>query len=168
MSKEEFLKGEFLYLSINGAFQHNSIYKIKDGPERSKFKNKVREILNDLSKEYKNKVDEKEHIDNILKLQSFFKENDEICKECSFGIAQKLLNLYLKYLWTAGYIEEPPHCPIDRMIISKAKIKINWSEMTQAEYQETITKLKEISKDNSIAKWELEYWSRKSDNGSGE
>ncbi len=45
------------------------------------------------------------------------------------GIAQKALNLYLKYLWCLGKITEPPHCPFDSIIISEIKCNIKWTEM---------------------------------------
>lgn len=34
-----------------------------------------------------------------------------------FGRAQKMLNMYLKYLWCAGMIDTPPHCPFDDRVI---------------------------------------------------
>lgn len=38
----------------------------------------------------------------------------------TFGRAQKLLNMYLKYMWCAQKISEtPPHCPFDDIIINK-------------------------------------------------
>jgi len=43
------------------------------------------------------------------------------------GIAQKVVNLYLKYLWTMGWIEEPPHCPFDGIIIEKLKAELSFS-----------------------------------------
>lgn len=33
------------------------------------------------------------------------------------GHAQKALNLYLKYMWCAGWVREPPHCPFDRIVL---------------------------------------------------
>lgn len=37
-----------------------------------------------------------------------------------FGRAQKILNGYLKYLWCAGRINTPPHCPFDDRVILRA------------------------------------------------
>ena len=42
------------------------------------------------------------------------------------GHSQKLLNLMLKYYWCLEWLKyTPPHCPIDRMILVAAKVKIN-------------------------------------------
>src|SRR5262245_47199684 len=38
------------------------------------------------------------------------------------GVSQKLVNLYLKYLWVAGLCPEPPHCPIDGIVRDIARI----------------------------------------------
>jgi hypothetical protein len=64
------------------------------------------------------------------------------------GIAQKLLNLYLKYLWCVGYIVEPPHCPIDRIIIGKTSFRdrLNWTEMGEAEYREVIGEMTSLAR----------------------
>jgi hypothetical protein len=35
------------------------------------------------------------------------------------GLAQKALNLYLKYLWCLGEIHEPPHCPLDSIVLGQ-------------------------------------------------
>ncbi|SDJ63273.1 hypothetical protein SAMN05216338_105731 [Bradyrhizobium sp. Rc2d] len=34
-----------------------------------------------------------------------------------YVVAQKVLNLLLKYYWCLARIPEPPYCPIDRIII---------------------------------------------------
>jgi hypothetical protein len=53
-----------------------------------------------------------------------------------YGVAQKLLNLFLKYLWCLGTIAEPPHCPVDRIIIGKTCYKDkNWTEIVQRSEQ---------------------------------
>ena len=42
-----------------------------------------------------------------------------------YGIAQKFINLSLKYHWCLDLIQEPPHCPIDSTIINKTKYRGN-------------------------------------------
>lgn len=83
-----------------------------------------------------------------------------------YGVAQKLLNLSLKYFWCLGLIGEPPHCPIDRIIISKTRLraKINWTQITKrAQYEEIIKEVKELAgeKGLSVPMWELMNYSRK-------
>lgn len=50
-----------------------------------------------------------------------------------FGRAQKLLNMYLKYMWCAGEISTPPHCPFDNQIINNGGLQGNddpiWDEL---------------------------------------
>jgi hypothetical protein len=54
-----------------------------------------------------------------------------ICKgKINFGIAQKMLNLYLKYMWSLGNIQEPPHFPVDRII----QIKLIRTSQTTRDY----------------------------------
>ncbi|MDO8344155.1 MAG: hypothetical protein Q7T48_13215 [Cellvibrio sp.] len=80
------------------------------------------------------------------------------------GVAQKLINLHLKYLWVAGYIEEPPHCPIDGIIRDKANISYNWTTNDSIqEYIHAVTDLKKIALGQSLAVWELGEFRRRSE-----
>ena len=75
------------------------------------------------------KVTDAQHIDNIKALSDSTKKYSEIFNggRINFGIAQKMLNLFLKYQWCLGNIKEPPHFPVDRIIQQKlneqAKLK---------------------------------------------
>ena len=44
---------------------------------------------------------------------------DKLEDGMTFGRAQKFVNLYLKFMWCAGEIFVPPHCPFDDIIISR-------------------------------------------------
>lgn len=46
----------------------------------------------------------------------------------SFGVAQKLFNLALKFYWSLGLIAEPPHCPIDLLVQEKG-LKLKQTEI---------------------------------------
>jgi len=48
-----------------------------------------------------------------------------------YGVAEKLLNLALKYYWCLGHIPTPPHCPVDRIVIEKTHLRgrVNWTEI---------------------------------------
>ena len=74
-----------------------------------------------------------------------------------FGIAQKLLNVYLKYQWCSGWIFEPPHCPIDRTILQKLTLenRFIWTTMNESDYRAAIDELKKVARDSSPAQWEL-------------
>lgn len=78
------------------------------------------------------------------------------------GVAQKLINLHLKYLWATGYIEEPPHCPIDGIIRDKAKISYDWTTNDSIEdYKQAVTSLKRVANERSLSVWELEEFRRR-------
>jgi len=150
---------------------------------RSEFKSRIFKQLDDVViPKYGTEVSEKEHIQNIKSLSEFgTKVGRELTGKLGaaflraegykIGIAQKLLNLHLKYLWCLGQIPEPPHCPVDALILKKSKepkavlaeltpwTKINLIE----EYMATIEVLRiEADKENQrLATWELAKYERR-------
>ena len=84
--------------------------------------------------------------------------------EIKLGTVQKLLNLYLKYLWVLDYIPEPPHCPIDRGILEELRktnknLPTSWTKINkEEEYKNCIEEINKIRGKKSIACWELEFW----------
>lgn len=82
------------------------------------------------------------------------------------GVTQKLVNLHLKYLWTAGIIPEPPHCPIDGIIRDKARINYDWTTSDSiGEYRNAIAGLKKVAGGISLSAWELREFRRRDDAG---
>jgi len=80
----------------------------------------------------------------------------------SFGTVQKILNLYLKYLWSINLIVEPPHCPIDSIILSHLNDYVTrWTKMNKEKYVRIINKINLTRGDKSIAEWELSVFSRR-------
>lgn len=78
------------------------------------------------------------------------------------GVAQKLVNIHLKYLWTAGVIPEPPHCPIDGIIRNLARLNYDWtSSDSAAEYEDAIAALKKHAQPRTLAVWELQEFRRR-------
>lgn len=80
------------------------------------------------------------------------------------GLAQKALNLYLKYLWCAGFAARPPHCPVDAIILEAAGIRdaTPWTRLDSIEeYVRLIHRLRDGTKGQPIAEWELAAWSAK-------
>ena len=112
---------------------------------------------------------EEQHYENIEVLIAHANEvGSGILGEAGYkyGVAQKLLNLALKYHWCLGLTGEPPHCPIDRIIISKTihSGKINWTQITKrSQYEEVIKEVKGIAdkKGLSISQWELTHYRRR-------
>lgn len=119
--KKTFLNNEIWTLTFGGAFQRANVYS-KNYPEsiRIAFRKALRKEIEKLVKEkYSKKVSENEHLINIKSIVAFSKtlkiEKENI--PINFGVAQKMLNLYLKYLWALEVLEfDPPHFPVDRII----------------------------------------------------
>jgi hypothetical protein len=158
----DFLEGEFLTLSINAALQHSSTYATEDEKDREAVRRELRSALCDLSARYADGVSEEQHLENIQQLSR------RVSQACAsslngdhlrLGIAQKALNLYLKYLWCVGRIPIPPHCPFDNNVINvAARLKLppgcerRWTQVSAA--------LEEAKKKGlSLAAWELGTWS---------
>jgi hypothetical protein len=122
-------------------------------------------IKRELLPKYKDEVAEKDHVDNIEKLVLHgSQEGKRIlgAEGYKFGVAQKLLNLLLKYQWCLECCSEPPHCPIDSIVLNKTKYKGKpWTAMTTKEqYQSAIDAVRDVAnRENlSLAEWELENW----------
>lgn len=93
--------------------------------------------------------------------------SDNICSlsdgRFRIGLAQKALNLYLKYLWCAGFAARPPHCPVDAIILESAGIRAAtpWTRLDSIEeYARLIEALRAIASGRPLAEWELEVWSQ--------
>jgi len=166
--KLEFINNEILTLTILGGLGRGyPVYKkgVQD-KNRDKLKNFLREELPNYSKKYKNKIDGNKHIKNIEKFADDISSKfSEILKgkRLKIGRAQKLLNLYLKYLWVLGWISvAPPHCPFDSVVISKLNLNIRWTKSNKKDYIKLAEKAKKVasSKNLSIAEWELQIWNQ--------
>ncbi len=180
--KKEFLNNEIWILTFGGAFQRANIYKENYSEKiRTDFRKALREKVESFIKEkYYQKVEEEQHIETIKELVKF-SNNLTIegnCIPINFGIAQKLINLYLKYLWCLKEIPRPPHFPVDRIIQEKI-IKIlkdnkldsltllPWTQFEDdTHYRKVINKAKLITdhlkefKDLSLAELELKIFDR--------
>jgi hypothetical protein len=86
------------------------------------------------------------------------------------GVSQKIINLFLKYMWSMNEIPEPCHCPIDGIIksqIQKRMGKVNLIDWTQLDnmndYMDYVSAVKQISENEnqSVAVWEFNNWERR-------
>lgn len=172
-SQRKFLKNEFFMLSWGAAVQHNGVWnKNTTDKEKGIFRKNIKIFLEDkLSKDYsKRKVTEDEHIAIIEDLQSESEKQgkDLLIGDClNFGTCQKLLNMMCKYYWCVGFIEEPPHLPIDRINLENAEIKdndmVNWTEIEEPDvYIKLINDIREKTSGQSLAQWEVDNWERRS------
>lgn len=177
--KIEELKGKFILLeiwqlTINGAFQRANVYSDgakgeKMNKEKEEFKKELREFVESLSIQYKSEIkDIDQHYSNIYSISTFSEKYESLLKDkkINFGISQKLLNLYLKYLWCLGKIETPPHFPVDRQIqvLLEDKNPTAWTNWENDEgYNKVIDKAytkRAIEGYDNIAELELKLFLR--------
>ena len=169
-SKEQFLKTEFFIFSWKAATEHNLVWN-KNTTDKAKgiFRETIKIFLEDkLSKVYsKRKVTEEEHIANIEELQSVSENQgkDLLIGDClNFGTCQKLLNMMCKYYWCVGFIEEPPHLPIDSINLENAGIQDKcWTKdiNDKNDYKEIIDVIRKKTGSLSLSEWELVNWKRR-------
>ena len=172
-----FLDRETFTLTVMGALGRNPTYR-KDATsnERKEFREFLEEWLRARIEEYRaGPVDDARHMDNIESLSWELSErHGEVLLEgrLRIGTAQKALNLYLKYGWARGLIQEPPHCPIDAYVLKKIKkcprnvgceicYGTTWTNIvTRHEYLHLVSKAKEAAEAGglSLSQWELEIW----------
>jgi hypothetical protein len=174
--KLQFVVEELWILAWAASVQHAKLYKEKaeSGPDSaaaSKFRSDVIKFLVDkIIPQYEgDSCYEEDHYKNISALIAYADEVDPgILGKAGYkyGVAQKLLNLALKYYWCLGLISEPPHFPIDRIIIEKTRYrgKVNWTQITErSQYEEIIREIKQLAsiKGLSITEWELACFGRR-------
>ncbi|MFA6106632.1 MAG: hypothetical protein WC745_03080 [Patescibacteria group bacterium] len=178
---KKFLKNEFITLSVIGAMgQGKPAYVGKEGKHREPFKKYLRKELSRIGEEYINsdsKIREEKHIQNI---ENFSNNTKKFGKELlvygqlNIGRTQKLINLYLKYLWTWGEMtgkNGPPHCPFDEKIITYLEKKTGkelfkpWTGLMDIkEYKKYIDAAKKVAEESgfcSVAEWELATWNNR-------
>ena len=168
--KEKFINNEFWTLTFGAAFQRAYVYEknISDS-EKSLFKTKTREYIENtlLIHYFNNEVSDELHIDNINKLSCFTEQFQSILQngKLNFGVSQKMLNLYLKYLWCHNKISEPPHFPVDRRIQENIRFRpiVSWTKFEDSiDYMRIIDFTRTINKEfSTIAEFELKYFERR-------
>jgi hypothetical protein len=163
--KERYLRNELQTMSILGALGRSRTYlKSVSEEDKANFRNVLRTKLDEISKNYRVIILEQDHILNIRKLSDELTSQFPHCLingRFRIGIAQKALNLYLKYLWCLGLIARPPHCPFDSIVISHLPgcCGLNWTSIdSMEEYQKLVTTAMQEANGKPIAEWELELW----------
>lgn len=174
--KREYLVSELWILAWNASVQRASLYKasVKHAgtPDRriDDFRRAIIDfVTTKLVPRYLEECTEEQHFKNIAELVQFANRiGGEVLGEAGYkyGVAQKLLNLMLKYLWCAGLVSTPPHCPVDRIVINKTKYrgKVKWTEiLEESKYREVIEAVKRLSQDKgmSVPEWELNFYNRR-------
>jgi len=165
--RKAFLQDQFHGMVLQATVQRAHIYA-GDAvePERNAFRAELRKRLDKISAQYDGAITDRRHVSNIEYLA------DSISERCRsalrggrfrIGPAQKALNLHLKYLWCAGWIEHPPHCPFDYYVISELRLKRppSWTRLdSSGEYMELVDAARLAAGAQSIAEWELAAYAR--------
>jgi hypothetical protein len=163
-NKENFINSEFWVLTIMGAFGRAKVYR-PDVPviEKKYFKRLLKGHLDTMIEScYFKSISQKTHIENIKEVMRFSESTSDILTNgnLNFGVAQKLLNLYLKYHWCLGLIPTPPHFPVDSIIQKELGLKIvPWTKMeNEIDYLRIINHAKTLLENHdckTIAELEL-------------
>ncbi|HUH74959.1 MAG TPA: hypothetical protein VLZ75_11220 [Chitinophagales bacterium] len=174
VNMDKFLLEEILMLSVNGGLQTRGekIYhegKISD-LEKLNFRIEIKEFLINRIYDVNNvrSYEEEDVKDLIRELKQLAEKNHkEILNNGKFriGISQKIINLFLKYLWVLGKKEMPPYCPIDGIIKQKIletnrKIDLeNWTKIDSMDrLMEYYNEIYKINGKDRIAEWELKNY----------
>ncbi len=169
--KWEFVNNEILASSIFGGLTRGfAVYKSEVAEQDKKeFKNLLKQKLKEYALSYGKEVSSEQHTKNVEKFaDEVSKESSEILTGGRFriGRAQKVLNLYLKYLWVLGKIPKPPHCPFDSMVIVELGLdpEIKFTKLdSEKDYKRLVMTAIQKAEDAklSIAQWELKLWNQK-------
>lgn len=119
--------------------------------------------------QYDRKISGKLHLRRIAAIADFISGSQRKLlhgKRMRFGVSQKALNLYLKYLWCLDIIPEPPHCPLDGIMLNKiAKIGATWTKSDcPEEYEYWIKECRKKAEAAGFDKNALPAWELKSFN----
>ncbi|MEM8739596.1 MAG: hypothetical protein AAGG38_14130 [Planctomycetota bacterium] len=168
---DAFITSELWILSWNASVQRARLFddQATEQSRRAFRKRVIRYLETTVLPRYGNTVSDAEHCGVISRVVEECSKSDESHvlgpDGYRIGIAQKLVNLQLKYLWCLGSIPEPPHCPVDRLILEKTRLRgtIAWTQICSIEvYKQAISALRECADaaKMSLANWELNTYDR--------
>jgi len=161
--KQKFILGEIIMLSINAGLQRSCTYINQNENDHKLVRKEIEKFLKE---KIFNKLSEEQLINYIQELSNTISSsygNFLLNNRFRIGISQKIINLFIKYIWTLGWIEDEPfHCPIDSNVLENLnQIKESWINCDSIEkYKEWINEInKKAKKDQkSIAIWELDMF----------
>ena len=169
--RKEFLRQTALFNAIGAAFQRAPIYRYGQGNHgKEQLKRDLEQHLRRIERQYHRTISSEQHFQTLNKVAHDLSERHFlILKNGHFriGIAQKAVNIYLKLLWCYGWILEPPHCPIDSIVLAEAgDTRTKWTRMTDVEaYRRAIKNIRahirHIGSNLSLSEWELEIWNKR-------
>jgi hypothetical protein len=171
VDRKEFLRQTALFNAIGAAFQRALIYGDKnDNGLKDQVKRDLEGHLRRIETRYQRNVSSEKHLQTISGVaKNMSNKHAHILKNGRFrvGIAQKAVNIYLKLLWCYGWIPEPPHCPIDSIVLAKVGDRITkWTIMDDIEDYRTVIEriqayIRQAGLKMSLSKWELYVWNNR-------
>lgn len=169
--RREFLRQTALFNAIGAAFQRATIYADgAAGSEKDELKRDLEHRLRKIEGQYGGVVSSEKHMETISAIAlAMSRRYASILHNARFrvGTAQKAVNIYLKLLWCYGWIPEPPHCPIDSIVLAEiGDMRTKWTRMEGiATYRTVIHAIrKHIDKTasgQSLSEWELDVWNNR-------
>jgi len=171
--RRNFLRSEFCLLSMGAALStRDKSYPIYcrnvDSSRREPAKAALRKIVLSLDSRYStSSVTDEQHVAFISYVAAHLSSTHEHFwhkGRFRYGIAQKLINLQLKYLWVSGFIPEPPHCPVDGIIRDLTSLEYDWTRNDSAtDYTKAIKAIRCIASTAglSLSEWELRSFNRR-------
>ena len=160
-----FLRSQFLANAVSAALGRANVYQHGATEENATLLGEtLRSELLELAGQYTGRVPDDDHVRNIRTLA------DRATARCGtfldrghlrFGVAQKALNLYLKFLWCADRIPAPPHCPFDSFVIGQlpSEVRVAWTKIEdEGPYLKLVKAAEAQAGDKSLAEWELSVY----------
>lgn len=168
--QQEFITSEMMAMAWAASVQRANPYiksETRSDRQVKEFRAELFCFVNNLIPHYIRGCDEETHVRNIESLVTYANVvGVDLLPDHGYtwGIAQKFVNMVLKSLWCLGQISEPPHCPIDSIIIKLSGGTTNWTSIRSAEqYLREIEAIRLLADEvhMSLACWELIYYRRR-------
>ncbi len=166
----EFIRSQLFALTLSATAQRSNLYQ-RDLPEdvRRVFQRSLRRSLERIAHNYDATTSDEDHCKNIASIAHHMSElhGEILCHGgMRIGHAQKCLNLYLKYLWVFDLGPEPPHFPVDAIILQfiPAFRNVRWTQMNSLNQYVSIVSAAKLEADKanlSLPQWELHCYNRR-------
>ena len=149
--------------AIASAFGRNRIYEgIVDDETRTRLRCAIANLMRAEARAYTQAVSDEEHCAAVRRIAASVSQQFGCYLaggRFRYGTSQKAFNLYLKFLWRLGQILPPPHCPVDRVVLTKGGIEAAWTRSdSEQDYKCWINRLRWQARPLSLAEWEYKIW----------
>ena len=152
--------------SLRAALQRNKTYVNGTSTnDRKVFRDAWAALIVETATKYKQEVTDPVHCHNVAQITESLSNRFApilMGDRLRFGTSQKAFNLYLKCLWRLKELgRQPPHCPIDRIVLQKAKSPGSWTKSDSVqEYESWIDAIRKcaLTERKTLADWEYDVW----------